>query len=51
VAALAYLDPGTGSFIFQAAAAAVIGALFLVRSFWYRIREGLRRFFGPRRGG
>jgi hypothetical protein len=45
----AYLDPGTGSYIFQAVAAAIIGAGFVVRSFWSRIRGGLGRLFGQRR--
>ena len=49
--AFAYIDPGTGSFLFQAIAAAVIGGLFVIRSTWARLREGLRRLFGPRRDG
>ena len=49
--AFAYIDPGTGSFLFQAIAAAVIGGAFAARQFWGRIREGLRRLFGPRRAG
>ncbi len=50
VALLAYIDPGTGSFVFQAIAGALIGGLFVVRSSWDRLREKLRRFFGPGRG-
>ena len=34
---IAYLDPGTGSFVLQAAAGVVVGAGFVVRGFWYRI--------------
>lgn len=48
--AFAYIDPGTGSFIFQAVAGALIGVAFFVRSSWDRIRERVRQFFGPRRG-
>jgi hypothetical protein len=48
--ALAYLDPGTGSFLFQTITASVIGGVFLVRNSWNRIRDGLRRLFGQRRG-
>jgi len=50
-AALAYLDPGTGSFLFQAVTAAVIGGLFFLRTSWARVRERFRRFLGPRGGG
>lgn len=49
--ALAYLDPGTGSFLFQAITAGVITALFVLRTSWQRIRERFRRFLGPRGGG
>lgn len=35
--AQAYLDPGTGSFIFQIVVAAVCGAGFAVKMFWSRI--------------
>ena len=48
--ALAYIDPGTGSFLFQTITAAVIGGVFLVRTSWNRIRAGFKRVFGPRRG-
>jgi len=40
--ALAYLDPGTGSYIFQVILAAVLGALFSLKVFWKKIRA----FFG-----
>ncbi|MEE9554352.1 MAG: hypothetical protein V3W18_08660 [candidate division Zixibacteria bacterium] len=36
--ALAYLDPGTGSFIFQTILAVVLGSLFALKVFWKRIR-------------
>ncbi len=32
--AFAYLDPGTGSFVFQFLIAGLVGALFLIKSFW-----------------
>ena len=35
--ALAYLDPGTGSVIFQAAAAALLTSLLAVKVFWHRL--------------
>ena len=49
--ALAYLDPGTGSFLFQAITAGVITGLFILRTSWQRIRERFRSFLGPRGGG
>lgn len=34
----AYLDPGTGSFILQTLIAALFGALFVLKSYWLRIK-------------
>ena len=34
----AYLDPGTGSYVFQMVAAAVVSVGFLVRAYWHRVR-------------
>ena len=36
--ALAYLDPGTGSFIIQGIIAAVVGAGLAIKLFWHRIK-------------
>jgi hypothetical protein len=49
--AWAYIDPGTGSFLFQVVAATLIGGLFFVRTSWQRIRERIKRLFGSRRDG
>ncbi len=35
---LAYLDPGSGSFMIQALVAALAGIAVVVRSYWSRIR-------------
>lgn len=35
--AYAYLDPGTGSYIFQLLIAGLAGSLFLVKIYWKRI--------------
>jgi len=35
--ALAYLDPGTGSFLFQILLATLIGGLYTIRTFWKNI--------------
>jgi hypothetical protein len=34
---LAYLDPGSGSFILQILLASLLGGLFLVRTYWQKI--------------
>jgi hypothetical protein len=34
----AYLDPGTGSYLFQMAIAGLFGALFAVKQFWQQIK-------------
>jgi hypothetical protein len=35
----AYIDPGTGSFIFQVIAAAVLGTAFNFKFFWRKIKS------------
>jgi membrane associated rhomboid family serine protease len=39
--AYAYLDPGTGSYIFQLVLAGLIGGLFAVKLFWKKIKNFL----------
>lgn len=34
----AYLDPGTGSMLFQVLVGALLASLFAVKMFWYRIK-------------
>lgn len=41
VDALAYLDPGTGSYVLQMVIAGVLGAAFAIKMSWFRIK----RFF------
>ncbi len=41
--AQAYLDPGSGSFILQLLLAALVGSLFLVKSYWRKLSVFLRR--------
>jgi hypothetical protein len=41
VDALAYLDPGTGSYVLQMIIAGLLGAAFAVKMSWFRIK----RFF------
>jgi hypothetical protein len=41
--ASAYIDPGTGSYVFQTVVAALITAGFLLRTFWQRSIGFFRR--------
>jgi len=41
--AYAYLDLGTGSYLFQLAIGFFVGALFGIRLFWGRIRDWFRQ--------
>jgi hypothetical protein len=36
---MAYLDPGTGSYLLQLLLAGLLGAIFIVRAFWGRIKS------------
>ena len=42
---LAYLDPGSGSFLLQLLLAGILGGLFVVRMSWSRIKGFFRRMF------
>lgn len=44
--AFAYLDPGTGSFIFQIIMAGILGALFTLKVFWKQVKQYCSRTFG-----
>jgi hypothetical protein len=41
--AAAYLDPGTGSYVFQMVAAAVVSVAFVARAYWHRVRAFFAR--------
>jgi len=43
--AYAYLDPGTGSFIFQIIIAAVVGGIFAIKLFWSKILLFFKNLF------
>jgi hypothetical protein len=47
----AYLDPGTGSYVFQMVAAALVSVGFLVRAYWHRLRGLFTRRDPPRPPG
>lgn len=44
----AYLDPGTGSYIFQLLIAGVFGGLFALKIFWGKLKRVLRNIFSTR---
>lgn len=46
--AMAYLDPGTGSFILQMLIAGALGAMLYIRLAWDRTRSFFTRLFQPR---
>ncbi|MGB0911197.1 MAG: hypothetical protein ACPGYT_12610 [Nitrospirales bacterium] len=43
--ALAYIDPGTGSYLFQMLMAGLLSSMFAVKMFWRNIRVYFSRFF------
>jgi hypothetical protein len=42
----AYLDAGTATIVFQALIAGILGALFLFKSFWWRMLGFVRTLLG-----
>jgi len=44
----AYLDPGSGSYLFQILIAALVGGLFAVKIFWGRIKLFFLGLFGKK---
>lgn len=43
---MAYLDPGTGSFLIQLLAAGVLGGLFILRASWTKVKNFFLRLMG-----
>lgn len=41
----AYLDPGTGSLVFQLLIGAVLGGIVTIKMYWVRIKETFGNFF------
>lgn len=49
--AFAYLDPGTGSYIFQVLIATIVAGLFAIKMFWQKIKSFfLNNFFKKKQG-
>jgi hypothetical protein len=42
---LAYIDPGSSSYLVQVIIAAILGVLFYFKTIWHRIKD----FFGSRK--
>ena len=42
---MAYLDPGSGSFLLQLLIAALLGSLFAMRTYWGKIKSFFSRRF------
>lgn len=40
--ALAYVDPGTGSYLFQLAAAGLLAGIYMMRHYWHTLTAALR---------
>jgi len=45
---MAYLDPGSGSYLLQLLIAGLLGSLFVIRASWDRIKTFFRRLFSRR---
>jgi len=45
----AYLDPGTGSYIFQLLIAGLIGAAFAAKMYWKKIKNFMASTFSKKR--
>jgi hypothetical protein len=43
--AFAYLDPGTGSFVLQMLIAGVLGGLFVIKTYWRKIKIFMNKIF------
>ncbi|MBA4419962.1 MAG: hypothetical protein C0391_02330 [Anaerolinea sp.] len=48
-AKLAYLDPGSGSYLIQILIAALLGSAFVVKSFWNQIKNFFTGLFGGKK--
>ena len=44
--AYAYLDPGTGSILFQALIGGVVAAMFTIKMYWYQLKSFIMRKLG-----
>jgi hypothetical protein len=40
-----YIDPGSGSFIIQLILATLLGAIFILKTYWKRIKNAISKIF------
>jgi hypothetical protein len=45
----AYLDPGTGSYVFQVLIATLIGGLFTIKMYWQKIKNSIVNFLSRKK--
>ena len=43
--AYAYMDPGTGSYLFQLLMASILGALFAIKMYWKSLKVFFKNLF------
>lgn len=48
--AYAYLDPGSGSFFIQMLLAGLLGASFMLKNFWKKVKEFIAKIFSGGKG-
>ena len=46
--AFAYIDPGTGSYVLQIVLAVIFGSLFMLKTFWIRVKAFLGNIFSKK---
>jgi hypothetical protein len=44
----AYIDPGTGSYVFQIVIAAFVAVSFMVKVYWHKIKAFIHRLFAKK---
>ena len=47
----AYIDPGTGSLIIQVLIASFVGALFMIKIYWKKVKAFFNKLFSKDRKG
>ena len=47
----AYIDPGTGSLIIQVLIASFVGALFVIKVYWKKVKAFVNNLFSKARKG
>lgn len=45
----AYIDPGTGSYVFQMIIATLVGSMFLLKTSWQRLKDWFSQLFSAKK--